>query len=124
MAAKVSTEAWTGTTVTTAISNAPGHDRFIAENGSKGVKMSLESAAHSSADTLLLQSAAVATTDRLTPGYHGAIAKIVCCTFVSWSCTAVLSSPQPGRPQVTTDPSPRMAAKAPPEAWICCTVFS
>ena len=27
-------------------------------------------------------------------------------------------------PQVTTDPSARMAAKARSEAWICCTFFS
>ena len=30
----------------------------------------------------------------------------------------------PAVPQDTTDPSPRVAANAPNEAWICCTFFS
>ena len=40
-------------------------------------------------------------------------------TFFSWSCTALLSPPLAAGPQVTMDPSPRMAAKALEEAWIC-----
>ena len=46
------------------------------------------------------------------------------CTLLSWSCTALLSPPCRAVPQVTTEPSLRMAANAAPEAWICCTFFS
>ena len=37
---------------------------------------------------------------------------VVCYMFLSWSCTELLSPPEPALPHVTTDPSPRMAAKA------------
>ena len=46
-------------------------------------------------------------------------------TLLRWSWTAELSPPQRLSPQVTTDPSSRIAAKAPLRlAWICCTPLS
>ena len=48
----------------------------------------------------------------------------ICCTPLSWSWTAELSPPQSASPQVTTDPSSRIAAKALPVSWICCTPLS
>ena len=42
----------------------------------------------------------------------------------SWSRTLELSPPKSAWPQVTTDPSSSIAAKANPVAWICCTPFS
>ena len=47
-----------------------------------------------------------------------------CHTTLNWSCTELLSPPFSAWPHVTTDPSPRMAAKAETDAWICCTLFS
>ena len=47
-----------------------------------------------------------------------------CYAFLSSSCSELLSPPQASSPHVTTDPSPRMAAKALKLAWICCTFFS
>ena len=48
----------------------------------------------------------------------------ICCTPLSWSRTAKLSPPKSSRPQLTTDPFSRIAAKASPLAWICCTPLS
>ena len=45
-------------------------------------------------------------------------------TNLSSCSTAELSPPQSGLPQVTTDLSARIAAKAAPAAWICCTPLS
>ena len=49
----------------------------------------------------------------------------ICCTPLSWSCTAELSPPQSASPHVTTDPSSRIAAKALAicAAWICCDIL-
>ena len=41
--------------------------------------------------------------------------------WLSCSCTALLSPPQSASPNVTTEPSPRMAANARLDAWICRT---
>ena len=46
------------------------------------------------------------------------------CTFSSLPCTSLQSPLLSAAPQATTDPSPRMAAKALRVAWICCTFFS
>ena len=43
----------------------------------------------------------------------------MCWTFLSCSCTWLLSPPAAGSPQVTAAPDSRMAAKAPPVAWTC-----
>ena len=48
----------------------------------------------------------------------------ICCTLLSWSWTAELSPPKSASPQLTTDPSSRIAAKAFRVAWICSTPFS
>ena len=48
----------------------------------------------------------------------------VCCTPLSWSWTAELSPPHLWTPQVTTDPSAKIAANACGVAWICCTPLS
>ena len=45
-------------------------------------------------------------------------------TPLSWSWTAKLSPPKSAWPQVTTDPSARIAANAPSVDWICCTFLS
>ena len=76
----------------------------------------------------------VTTTVCKTPRNHGSIcqnrSKCTKCglnllhTPMSWSWAAALSPPQLEAPQVTTDPSARIAAKAPPVAWICCTPLS
>ena len=47
-----------------------------------------------------------------------------CCTFRSWSWTAELLPPQSWLPHVATDPSARIAAKAPAVDWTCCTFWS
>ena len=48
----------------------------------------------------------------------------ICRKFLSWSWTAEQSPPSCGSPQVTTDPSAKIAANAAVVAWICCTVWS
>ena len=40
------------------------------------------------------------------------LARFTAYTFFNGSCTAALSPPRKGSPQVTTEPLPRMAAKA------------
>ena len=45
-------------------------------------------------------------------------------TFLSCSCTRLLSPPVSGPPQVTTAPVSRMAANAPPVDWMCWTFLS
>ena len=43
---------------------------------------------------------------------------------LSCSCTWLLYPPRAGSPQVTTAPDARMAANAPPVAWMCWTFLS
>ena len=74
-----------------------------------------------------LNSRTVTTTPVIAPGNHRTIcqnrskgpnAAWICCTPLSWSWTAELSPPQLWSPQVTTDPSAKIAANAPSVAWI------
>ena len=44
--------------------------------------------------------------------------------FANWSWTEEQQPPESGEPQVTTDPSSRIAANAELVAWICCTLLS
>ena len=48
----------------------------------------------------------------------------ICCTRLSWCWTAELSPPYSAPPQVTTEPSARIAANALSVLWICCTRLS
>ena len=67
-----------------------------------------------------------------TPGHDGSIFRNgsksmncgpICCTPFSSSRLAELSPPKSELPQLTTDPSSRIAAKAPFVAGTCCTIL-
>ena len=88
----------------------PAHNSPRCKNGSKSFATCLDAL---DVPQLLLHLAAVSAT--MCPTWMR-------WTFLSCSCTWLLSPPNAGLPQVTTAPDSRMAAEALPLAWMCWTL--
>ena len=83
---------------------------------------------------LILHLTAITTLSIFTPGHDGSIAKNGSKSDIMgldllhilqlFSHSTAVTTEYQHRPHVTTEPSPRMAAKACSPAWICCTFFS
>ena len=118
-------------TVTAFVCAAPGNDRSIFQNRSKGGMCGLN-LLHT--PELFLNWRTVTAKAYFTPGNDRSICQnrskgprksglnLLHTPELILNCQ--LSPPLFARPQVTTDPSSRIAAKAPPVAWICCTPLS
>ena len=99
-----------------------GHNSPRFKNGSKSTASCLDVL---DVTQLFLHLATVSATFWITTAPHSRMAAKALpaawmrCTFLSRSCTCLLSPPTFGLPQVTTAPDSRMAAEALPVAWMC-----
>ena len=116
-----------GTAIATLLLVAPGHDRAVATDGRKGKLIGLD-VLH----VLQLHRTAVAAPQAMAPGHERGIAKERCkrdpgglnhahvLQLLAQNCSCRQLHP----PQLTTDPSSRMAANAFSKTWNFFTFFS